>query len=551
MYKHAWSFWHTPHALGTWPWTEALNAPGGGRLWDVMLLPSLIFAPVSAAVGPVFASNLWVVVSLLAIGACARALAMEIGGDARTATVAGFLAQGAPYLYGYPLYSGVHERLGIWLFPFLILCGLKLRGGAGRIWAISGVVAYFFVASGCGVYGIWAVLLLGVAAPFLRRPEDRWFGLSAQVPLFIGVAVASVALLVAMKAASGAESLSPQPDRFGLFGIPWGRDFSSATVASLLFPWEVRGTVPVDSGDALLELSYLGLVPLAVCLIGLRSPKTRWICGVALGFAVLSLGPGVELGGRTLINPVYALVAWVLPTYGSVPVPFQQVGVFAALAGVGVVPLVAIASSRQGLLLTALVLFSVVERALVLPTGLVLETAPASVSEVYGVVEDGAVVEIPRDFRDRSLSPTRSFLSQTRHEQGLPLSISTGVTRWDAFLPIRTGVSESWARDLKCLARGGFAWLVVDRDGYLHREQAEEAVAEIGGVLGPPAASDARWVVYSLRGLGVVPDERREFPPFQPLLGMDNGGQGPPKVDRGPGAPLGIDSGREAAVCPL
>ena len=64
VYKHAWSFWHTPHALGTWPWTEALNAPGGGRLWDVMLLPSLVMVPVTSLAGPVFASNVWVVVSL-------------------------------------------------------------------------------------------------------------------------------------------------------------------------------------------------------------------------------------------------------------------------------------------------------------------------------------------------------------------------------------------------------------------------------------------------------------------------------------------------------
>ena len=161
------------------------------------------------------------------------------------------------------------------------------------------------------------------------------------------------------------------------------------------------------------------------------------------------------------------------------------------------------------------------------------------------------VVEIPRDFRDRSLSPTRSFLAQTQHEQGLPLSISTGVTRWDAFLPVRTGRSTSWDLDLRCLARGGFAWLVVDREGYLNPAVAEEAIAGIEGVVGRAAASDTRWRVYALSGLGERPSEKRFFSPFQPLFGVDNGGQGPPMVDRGAIPKSGIDSGREAASCPL
>lgn len=551
VYKHAWSFWHTPHALSTWPWTEALNAPSGGRLWDVMLMPSLILSPLTALLGPVFSANVWVVASLLAIGVSTRALALETGSDAGRATVAGFVAQGAPYLYGYPLYSGVHERLGIWLFPFLLLCALRLRGGGSLKWALWGVVAFAFVASGCGVYGIWAVLLLGLATPFLWRRGAGWAGSRGVVTLGLGIGVVSVALLLAMKAASGSSSLSPQPDRFGVFGIPWGMDFSSATMSSLLFPWEVRSTVPVDSGDVLLELSYLGIVPLGLCLMGLRDARTRWICSAALFFAVLALGPGVEWGGRTFINPVYVAVAWVLPTYGSVPVPFQQVGVFAGLASVGVVAVVASSRSREALLLVALVLASIVERALVLPTGLILETAPASVSEVYEVVDGGSVVEMPRDYRNRALSPTRSFLAQTSHEQGLPLSISTGVTRWDAFLPIRTGVSESWDRDLRCMARGGFVWLVVDRTAYLKPEIASEAISGIEDVLGGPVASDGRWAVFSLNALGVAPSEQRFFPPFQPLVGMDNGGQGPPQADRGPSTPMGTYSGREAALCPL
>ena len=551
VYKHTWSYWHTPHALSSWPWTEALNAPGGGRLWDVMLLPSLLLTPVTAVAGPVLSANLWVFLSLLAIGASTRALALEIGADRGSASVAGFVAQGAPYLYGYPLYSGVHERLGLWLFPLVLLCALRLKAGRGKAWAAGGVVAFAFVAAGCGVYGIWALLLLGLSLPLLRNPGESWGGLQRQIPLFAGVAIVSVGLLVSMKAVSGVDSLSPQPDRFGFFGIPWGMDFSAASFQELVLPWKVRDSVPVDSGDALLELAYLGWVPLGLCLVGLRDSKSRYLCGLALFFVLLSMGPEIQTGSFGWVNPVYWVVSWVVPTYGSVPVPFQQVAVFSSLASLGVVALSTSSTSRRKVLLIGIVLGSIGERMLVLPTGLVLETAPATVSSVYEVVKDGDVVELPRDYRDRSLSPTRSFLAQTHHQQGLPLSISTGVTRWDAFLPIRTGQSESWSEDLRCLAAGGFAWVVVDREAYKSEQVAETQLGAIQSVLGSPAVEDERWAVFALEGFGIAPSEERFFKPFQPLIGMDNGGIGPPAEARGPESNLGIQSGREAARCPV
>ena len=93
--------------------------------------------------------------------------------------------------------------------------------------------------------------------------------------------------------------------------------------------------------------------------------------------------------------------------------------------------------------------------------------------------------------------------------------------------------------------------MVVDREAYPRRESAVGALLGIEAVLGPPEAADKRWTIFSLRRLRVELSEKRFFPPFQPLLGMDNGGQGPPQADRGPGEPMGIHSGREAARCPL
>jgi len=549
VYKHAWSFWHTPHALGAWPWTEALNAPAGGVLWDVMLLPSLLMAPFQWLLGPVLSANLWVLISLFLVGLSTAALARHLGATDAVANTAGFLAQGAPYLYGYPLYSGVHERLAIWVFPLLLLCAFRLRDGASRRWLALGVGGFALASAGCGVYGIWALLMMGLVLPLLRVRGDSFWGFRRQLPLFVGLAAVSLLLLAVMSQSSGANSLSPQPDRFGLLGVNWDLGFSKASFSSLFSPLAVRSTVGIDSGDLLMELSYVGWLQLGLCLWGLKHPASRWLCAIAIVFVVLSLGPVVEVSGQRLSNPLYWAVSWVLPMYGSAPVPFQQVGVFASLAGLGLLAIPILKEKRGQFWLFLIVLASMAERALVLPTGLVLPRADASVSPIYASIESGQVVEFPRDYKNRALSPGRLFLAQTQHHQGLPVSISTGITAWDGFFPIRTGLSQQWERDLECMRRGGFSWIVVDRDSYSSSSQADESLHSLREILGPPVSTDTRLFLFSLRGLGVEPDENRFLVPFQFLSAVDNGGLGPPP-EKSQATP-GIRSGRETSICPI
>jgi hypothetical protein len=549
VYKHAWSYWHTPEALGAWPWTNSLNAPAGGVLWDVMLVPSLLMSPVQWLIGPVLCANIWVFLSIFLVGYTTARLVEFLGADLSTANVAGFLAQGAPYLYGYPLFSGVHERLAIWIFPLLLLCALQLKAGGSRKWIALGIVGFGIAASGCGVYGIWALLMMVFALPFVRSKGDRFYGFQRQLGLYVGLGLVALLLLVAMQVTAGSDSLSPQPDRFSLWGVNWQLGFSQASLASLFSPSAVHAQKALDSGDLLLELSYVGWVQMTVCCAGLRYARTRWLCGIALTFLVLSMGPVVGLGSVRVVNPFYWVVAWVMPTYGSAPVPFQQMGVFASLAGLGVMAVMHVPKTRRTLWLSLIVLGSVVERAVVLPTGLFVETANARVSPVYAVIDQGAVVELPRDYKNRALAPGRLFLAQTQHEQGLPISVSTGVTAWDGFLPIRSGVSNQWAEDLDCLKRGGFSWVVVNRDAYESEEVGQKTHQSIREVLGNPVATDGPLSVFSLESVPskAVPD--RFLPPFQVLGSVDNGGRGPPS-EQAQIAP-GIRSGREASFCPL
>jgi hypothetical protein len=223
--------------------------------------------------------------------------------------------------------------------------------------------------------------------------------------------------------------------------------------------------------------------------------------------------------------------------------------VFSSLAGIGVLSLMHGQSSRRTLWLSLIVASSVVERAVVLPTGLFLETANARVSPVYSVIDQGAVVELPRDYKDRALSPGRLFLAQTHHEQGLPISVSTGVTDWDGFLPIRRGVSRKWSEDLDCFKRGGFSWVVLNQDAFLNEETGRTVHEMIGNVLGEPVATEGPLSVFSLKAVHSEVDVDRFLPPFQVLGSVDNGGRGPPseQVQIAPG----IRSGRESSLCPL
>ena|GEM_PF-1654790 len=551
VYKHAWSYWHTPHAIGAWPWTDSLNAPGGGVLWDVMLFPSLVMSPVDGVLGPVVAANLWVFFSLFMVGVCTAGFLRAIGASELLAALGGFLAQGSPYLYGYPLYSGVHERLAVWVFPLLLWCVIRIQQGSGRRWLIWGLLGYFVAASGCGVYGVWAFLLLAMSFPFLRDKTQPWWGVRPLAPFLFGLVVIAVVLLLWMRVASGGDTLSPQPDRFGLWGINWDMTYSHASLSSLFSPGHVSAMTGDDSGDLLLELSYLGWVQFLVCLVALRSRKTRWFAGIALCFVVLSLGPFVELGGQRWTNPVYWIVAHSVPMYGSAPVPFQQLGVFATISTVGVLSLLSLDERRRWIWVVVIVVASVLERVFVLPTGLVLDTASARVSPVYGAISGGPVVELPRVYQGRCLSPGRLFLAQTQHQQGLPVSVSTGVTAWDDFHPILTGTSDNWERDLNCMRRGGFEWLVVDGENYASSAEANAQIEAIASIVGKPQRSDSRLIVFGLASLNVPLDPNRKLPPFQPMVTFDNGGQGPPveAADRMQDA-CNL-SGRATKICPL
>ena len=491
--KHVWSYWHTLTHLSTWPHTTALGGPTGGVFLDVMLLPSIAMAPVAATLGPVAAANTWVWLSLLLVGATTAALARRLVGSERAACTAGLVAQAAPFLAGYPLASGVHERLAIWVFP-LVLLGLlewRDRGRArGLAWAAVGL---FFATMGCQVYGVFTLALLGLALPVW------WPGLRRLPPVALAVGAPLVAAWAVVRGPTVADdALVPQAGRLDLWpGPPGDLPGVDLSLRDLLDPTWVAQLVPATDGDELHVLVYLCWTVLAAALAGARLSRgpVAWLVGVGLVLASLALGPTLRVGPWLTWNPAHVTLSWTLPVFRTIPVPWQAVGAAVPLLAVGVGALADRWRWPPGA--AVLVGLVVLERAIVLPVDLVLPATTIDTPAVYDRVS-GPVVEVPRVVGDTALTPGEVFLAQMSHGQPLAISINAGTTPLDHHLPTLRGVSSHWPHAAACWSELGFGTVVVHRDRVSASVDPRALVDGITRAVGAPVADDGVRAVFRL-----------------------------------------------------
>lgn len=579
VYKHTWSFWHTLAVLeqGTWPWTPYLAAPDGGVLLDVNLLPALLLAPVTLLGGPVLAANLFLWLSLWAVGGATAALARRLTGSWIGAAVAGLSVQSSPYLVGHALVSGVHERIAIWSFPLALWCLLLLgrsppgaqRRGAVAVLGATGA----WLALSCSTYAVFFAVLVSVsmaAVVLLPGPgsrRDRLLRLLPAVGVLAGVFGAAF-LLVRWFSLHPSSLVTPStPERVAAAVGPGGGVRETTSLATLLHPATVAAQQPTETGDALHHLVYLGWIPLLGALAGAVLAWRRHRRGVAgvlaLGvlFLLLSFGAGFQLHGAVpgtaddpgglpggLPNPLYRLASFLVPTYGAIPTPWQQVAVYEALAPVGLAALVATPGRALARVLVggALLLGVVGERAAVLPVSLPVAPAPGSVPEVYHHVgSDGILLDIPRFWRGRRLVRGTLFLAQSLHERPLAITLDVGLTGWDWYEPVRTGRYGDYGAFLRCLHARGVRWLVVHPAWFAAPGDGDRILRALEEAAGPPHHRGSEAVLYDLDELdaldepdrhpGAVPDD---CPPgrFPHLLDIP-GGQRPGPRD--PHAPSG------------
>lgn len=469
VYKHAWSFWHATVAPGLH--TDLLNAPVGGLLLDVMWLPSRLLLPLTLVAGPAFTSNLWVLLSLTLIGLSTWALCRELGASSAGSLVAGLAAQTTPYVLGYPLFSGVHERLTLWVFPLLVLSLLRLgREGRWR-WAALAVGSLAFATAGCQNYGVFALPLVAATLPLLWKSPYR-----ARLAItLLGLGAVLVGLYGLVRwAADHPHSLAAQPGRvqIGLGQLNPGERLGAADLLDPRTMASRHGIV--ELADRLSKLTYVGWAPLLLALIGALRARTPAVIG-ALVLSLLAMQAALGTG------PVHTLLRWTVPGFGGIPAPWQLLALTGPLLGVGL----AWAVKRPSVAAAALTLI-LVERVLVLPFPIVLPTADASERPVYAAIDGHNVLAIPRAHKGGMTAPAEVFWSQTWHHRPMPIAINVGATGADRYAPVLDGRGTP---PPLCLSQGGLGWVLVYEDWL-----APDATVD----LGEPVMRDGTVALYAL-----------------------------------------------------
>lgn len=513
IHKHAWSFWHTPAnlALGGWPETPLLAAPAGGVILDAMLIPSLLLWPIQATLGPVVAINAWIALSLFACGAATCALAREFSRSTTGAVCAGLAVQSCAFLLGYPLSSGVTERLAIWVFPLTLLALVRVRRVGGRRWPLVAALAAAFASLSSPAYGVFLAVLVLLALPLLVAPgEGRGvvrMGLRLLPTLMALAAVFGIALLVVRWFFVHPDSIlhAPVGGRLGLIPGPPSDILRVASPALLLWPPAASRQEPILRGDVLYNLYYLGWVPLFAAVAGVviavrrRGFPAAYVIALGLAFALLATGPTI---GGALPNLPYLALCHLVPGYAGIPYPWQQVALFESLAPVGLAMAVGAVPGRALRLgLAGLLLMAVVgERALVLPVPLFVWTTDARLTTVYDAVDEpGPLMDLPS--RHGALYPGQAFLAQTHHGQPITASIDHGKGPWDFYPPAREGTSRYWPAAFACLNDGGIRWVAIHRDRMEDPGEAERCLAELSRVGLSPVADDGTVVLFDLASM--------------------------------------------------
>lgn len=527
VFKHAWSYWHTLAVIreGSFPWTRFLHAPGGGVLQDPMLLPSVLLAPVTTALGVVASANAWVWLSLALLGCFGFLMMRELGASRIAAAASALLLQTTPYLLGYPLASGVHERFVIWTLPLTILAFLRIPRNAA--WTLVPPLAMATLATTCSTHGVIGAIVLTLLCPLLFAralvgPQPlKNLGLSLLGALGAGAGLL-LALLWYRWACSHHWTLSAQA---GWTGRPFEYVAGDQPFLNLseLLSWETtRHIEPTHYADDLYHIAFIGLIPAITALLGLivatlrRQHASAWATLAGFLALLLTLGPVLKIGAHSLPNPVFEATIRTIPYFGSRSHPNELVIAFAILGAAGIASFIDLARSRlsRSLLAGLLVLLAIGERVIALPVPLIAQATEARVDEVIRDIEpQGSLVDVPRVWRGSRWTPGGIFLNQTVHHAPIAITINLEHSALDRMRILWDCESGEWSETADFLARAGFRWLVVHRSWFPTPALGERCEARVTQLLGAPRARDKDAVLYDLARLGVEPDPRLIWQP--------------------------------------
>ena len=316
----AWTFEWVPHALlhGLNPfYTHLLYAPQG---FDVTLGPwlvpaaAVIFAPVTAIAGPLFAFNLAMLLSPVLAAFFAFLLARRLTRDFWPSLVGGWLFGFSTYVLG-QLTSHLQSSL-VFLVPAIVLLVVGLlTGEVSRRRSVALLVAALVLQFCISDEVFASMTLLGAIALALgyalgdRPARARVRGALGPIVLAYAAAAAIVSpyLYYALQP-GGLPILSSRTDRFSTDLLGYVVPTPITRLGGLRFA-SVSHTFTAGfvEGGAYLGVPLLAMVVLAA-LRGWRRPQVRTIAITLIVVAILSLGGVLHVDGSSSIALPWAIV---------------------------------------------------------------------------------------------------------------------------------------------------------------------------------------------------------------------------------------------------
>lgn len=447
VWNHVWGYWWFVTSLvsGELPLdTELLGWPLGGQLWFIDAFGALLTLPVQLLWGPVAAYNADIGLQLVICGVGAYALALQATRSWHGALAAGLVFISSPHLVG-QLYNGISETMAAgWMALALaaLLWALE-RPGPSR-GALAGA-ALGLAAVANWYYGLFAGLIaLALLAPELwrrlrgrgpARPDSGQAALGLAVGLLAMIAVVAVPFGLFRQSMLGGDALVTREEAFVWMTLIL---HNMTDVVSLFRPGRFYSPdLKAVFDEDLIVVVYLGHALLwpamaAPWLLSRRQRRGTRVWLVAfVGFVVLTLGPFLYVAGSYVTVgeywiglPFLALFQWV-PMGTSVSHAYRFV-VGACLALSVLLAFTVRGLGQRGFRLgpTVLVLagLRVAETLFASPAVFPLPTTRVDVHSVYGLMEGGAVWDLPVGVP--VLARSRYAAAQLVHGQPIPYSLN-------------------------------------------------------------------------------------------------------------------------------